>query len=153
MNPHRISCTQIPCWPPPPETEPFEHHYTVKLSPMWCIQIPYHPGQEYGKINRTRYEWTWSIKRTMYDPAKPVDEKYVETPCPGNSPLMNYTIILNCTTVTGNPTKTWYITEHQTLIRDMCTCWEYPSRCSEIQTRGVTGRGELEELQLGAVFP
>lgn len=83
MNPHRISFTQIPYCPPPPETESFEHPYMIKWSSMWCIQIPDHPGQEYGKTNRTRHEWAWSIKHMLYgdtDPDHPIDEKYIEAP-------------------------------------------------------------------------
>ncbi|KAK4821764.1 hypothetical protein QYF61_000825 [Mycteria americana] len=87
--------------------EPFEHPYTVKWSPIWCIQIP-------DKINRSRYEWAWSIKRMWYgdpDPGHPIDEENVEIPSPEYSQLMNCTTILNCTTGARNPIETWYIPE------------------------------------------
>ncbi|KAK4811132.1 hypothetical protein QYF61_019763, partial [Mycteria americana] len=105
----------------------------VWLNGLLCgaYKFPISQAKNMVKLTEPDNEWAWSIKHIWYrdtDPGRPVDEKNVEIPSPEYSQLMNCTTILNCTTGVGNPIETWYIPELRTFMRDMCTCWGYPSQ-------------------------
>ncbi|XP_075277794.1 uncharacterized protein LOC142361456 [Opisthocomus hoazin] len=97
----------------------YEANYVTNLTVSWCVELPRVVATTTRDLSNLM--WAWSRSATL----KPF--KLSPSRAPDNSSLFSCKKVITCNEGPGDPPETWFVQSLRALIRDMCTCWGYPS--------------------------
>ncbi|XP_032843968.2 uncharacterized protein LOC116960489 [Tyto alba] len=109
-----------PTFDPLAKPDYYEADYTLNITVKWCVRLP--NTRAVGPFDSKNLMWFWSRTVNTAIPLQPGRSRTWE-----HSPLFNCTRVITCEDGPGDPLETWFLYGIRTLIRDMCTCWGYPS--------------------------
>lgn len=119
----------------------YEADYNLNVTVKWCIKLP--NMRAVGPLDKGNLMWFWSRNVTVIEPLQSAKSRRWE-----HSFLFNCTQTITCEDGPGDPPETWFLYGIRTLIRDMCTCWGYPSMgWKNNDTRCNTTRSNDTSLQ------
>jgi len=110
-----------PFFHPLKQPDYYEALYFLSLTPSWSIYLP--NSTETGTRNLFSIQQTWSWAKTQLKPLE-----ILNPPLHDSSDLFKCNKVLNCCAGPEDTPETWFLKGVRGLVRDICTCWGYPSR-------------------------